>query len=157
MIDALVKNLHFLTMLSISVFWIWGFYCIFNTKFLLGWVHAWLEHFTNHKVMKPLMSCPPCMSSLHGAFLYWGLFDQFNLLQFVFFIVLLTGINFLIKEFIYQEVEEDIQIIDLPEVDEEILKEAKVYADMKIIDPDLADQQKIIIELLQYYRKSKRV
>lgn len=157
MIDELVKNLHFLTMLSISVFWIWGFYCIFNTRFLLGWVHAWVEHFTNHIVVKPVFACPPCMSSLHGALLYWGLFDQFNLLQFVFFIVLLTGINFLIKEFIYQEIQEDIQIIDLPEVDEEILKEAKMYADMKIIDPDLADQQKIIIELLDYYRKSKRV
>lgn len=157
MIDALIKNVHFFTMLALAVCWIWGIYCIFNTKYLLGWVHAWLEHFTNHTIMKPVMACPPCMSSLHGVFLYWGLFPEFNFLQFIFFIVLLTGVNFLIKEFIYQEIEEDVQIIDLPEVDEEILKDAKVYADMKIIDPDLADQQKIIIELLNYYRKSKRV
>lgn len=149
----LITNINFLSAVAFGVLWIWGFYSLFNSRYLLGPVHAWLESKLNYKIMKPVMSCPPCMSSLHGTGLYIFLFPGFNVAQWIIFVIILMGANYLIKEFLYPAaLEEEVNVTPL---DPTIMKEAEGFISYTDIDPTNRQHQNLVKELLDHIKKSQ--
>lgn len=74
--------------LAIGVLWIAGVWTLFRPKMLFGDLADWLEYYAKlafgkewgEYVCKPLFRCPPCMSSIHGSYVWvilggswWGL------------------------------------------------------------------------------------
>lgn len=91
----------FITMLIIGSFWCYGVYAVFNNDHLLGPVADWIEKSTSVTFCRPLFGCPPCMASFHGVIFGLIVFGfNWNVLP---FIVCLCGLNFIIKQLIFEE------------------------------------------------------
>lgn len=112
--------MFFIAAVLVGVLWIWGVHCAFLMIFkkladiiqhrlyqFLSWLRP-CSHGSNVKIkqaiLKPLIYCPPCMSSVHGALLFCLLFRfqcTIATLWIIPYIVCLAGINYLIKEALY--------------------------------------------------------
>jgi hypothetical protein len=150
---SLIANIHFLSAVAFAVLWVWGFFALFNSRYLLGGVHAWLEGKTNYKVMKPIMACPPCMASLHGTIIYVIMFPGFNVLQWIVFVIVLMGANFLIKEFLYPEPVEEFQVQS--DIDQNVVIKAEAFTSYTDIDPTIREHQILVKELLDHYKQTR--
>lgn len=104
--------LHFIAAILVATFWIWGIHCVFATIFkgAATRINAWLTQLFNNNarsaryVLKPLIWCPPCMASVHGAFMFWVIFwhsGTIGALWIFPFMICLCGLNFIIKEALY--------------------------------------------------------
>lgn len=92
--------------LVVSSLWIWGIHCIFEPRFV-GYrmlynlfSRSW-EDLHDRYYMKPVLSCPACMSSLHGLLMAFSL--DVPLHQWPLFIITLCGLNFILIEVLYGE------------------------------------------------------
>lgn len=88
--------------LLITTLWIWGIKAIFTYPFIFWKQGDWLDSNLPRYLVKPLISCPVCMPSIHGTcmFLYS---DQTGVMNWIIFVIALAGINYLIVEFLYPE------------------------------------------------------
>lgn len=87
----------------LTVAWIWGVNALFKEPFILYKVGEVLDTALPKWVSKPLFLCPPCMSSFHGTLMYIILFKVHDIPTWVIFCVCVCGINFLLKEFLYED------------------------------------------------------
>lgn len=93
-------HLNLFIVLLLSIGWIWGIKALFSENMLLESVGDWIRSISPSWVRKPLIDCPPCMSSLHGTAIYWILYPE-GVWYWFFFLIVLCGMNFIIKEMIY--------------------------------------------------------
>lgn len=91
-----------LILLVIGVLWTWGIHCLFSEGYILEPVGLVIEKAIGTWACKPLFLCPPCMSSVHGIIIFFWIVDLpwYNVFVYV---ICLTGINFIIKEWLYLE------------------------------------------------------
>lgn len=96
-------ELIFWSALNCSIFCM-GVYAVFSKGMLLGFVSNWLEkHEINKNVLKPLIWCPTCMSSVWGTlFFCLALAGQIGLFWWLPFVIMVAGINFVISQVIYE-------------------------------------------------------
>lgn len=94
--------IDFFVYLFIGVFWIWGINCLFSYGYIFEPIGMILERLIGSWACKPIFHCPPCMSSLHGTAIFFIFVDLHWHYSFL-FVVCLTGINFIIKEYLYPE------------------------------------------------------
>lgn len=80
----------------LTSFWCWGFHNAFEDGQILYKVHVWLSHWVPYNLLKPLISCPICMTSVHGTFWYWYSQDNYSFLTWIMFIVASSGLNYVI-------------------------------------------------------------
>lgn len=103
--------LFFLAAILFGFLWIWGVHCAMTMIFrkVAAKIDSWLtEYITwNSKftriVLKPLFLCPPCMSSVHGFFLFFLLFHGWPAYHVIAYIIVLAGLNFIVKEALYPD------------------------------------------------------
>lgn len=73
---------------------IWGVHCIFSEGYVLHFNRAsvpdWLK--------KPVVDCPPCMSSVYGTVYYFAIIGGLNVGDWIFFCVQLCGLNYLLVQ-----------------------------------------------------------
>jgi hypothetical protein len=102
--------IHFILLIIITVFWIWGVKVLFKKGEILGAQGEWMRSKWPKWVVKPLFSCPSCMSSVHNTLIYFmGLhFNQLPilissnwLLFWPFFCTCTAGINHILIEHLY--------------------------------------------------------
>lgn len=86
--------------LFIASAWIWGIHALFY-HLIFERTGDFLERILGTTVCKPLFICPPCQSSVHGFF--WGLYFFSLSIKIIPFIICLTGLNYVIKTFVYRE------------------------------------------------------
>lgn len=84
MIDFLLR----LIISSLTIFGIWG---LFGPGMLLGWLGDIWEKRLPDAMNKPLWSCPPCMASVHGTWLWCVLGGSLSL--YIPFVLALSGFN----------------------------------------------------------------
>lgn len=84
-----------------SIFWIWGVHCLLSEGFIFEGLGKVTERVMGSYWSKPLFTCPPCMSSIHGSIIYF-LFINFDF-GFIPFAICLAGINFIIAEALHNE------------------------------------------------------
>lgn len=111
--------IDFILLLILTSLWIFGFRALFQEDMILerlgdklwgethkspsdlvplkkGWLPEW--------ICKPLFQCPPCMSSIHGTYSFFLLFDHQHLTLidtiglWVAFCICLCGLNYLITK-----------------------------------------------------------
>jgi hypothetical protein len=82
--------------LLLASLWCFGVHAAFQNDMLLGKLGTWIELRIGYKWCKPLFGCPPCMASVHGAFIsgYFGLTPTVALV----FIICLCGLNYVINQ-----------------------------------------------------------
>lgn len=88
--------IYFLACLLIGACWCYGIFKIFDD--LLIPVRAWIELKLGPKWSKPLITCPPCMGSLHGLVL--GSIFYPGSWFIILYCVALCGLNYLIQQFL---------------------------------------------------------
>jgi hypothetical protein len=91
-----MAELSFIGKLIIGSFWCFGIFKIFDD--LLLSVRAKLEEKIGIKWSKPLVSCPPCMGSVHG--LLMGAFFYAGSPLVILYAICLCGLNYLIQTFL---------------------------------------------------------
>ena len=89
----------FILLLILTSLWIWGFHGFFQLSGLLDSIDTtkmpnWLK--------KPMFSCPPCQSSFHGTFAFIMFHHNLNILLWPIFVLCLCGLNYIIKEHLYE-------------------------------------------------------
>lgn len=96
------------TMLSVQLIFgsliIWGVFCLFSEGYIFGRIGKFLGEKLPSWIYKPLMGCPPCMSSVYG-FAIGAAFYSFTDPQLYILIIALCGLNFIIKSWLYPEYE----------------------------------------------------
>lgn len=92
--------------LLIGTAWIWGIKAITTHPFIFYKIANDIEQLAGKWICKPLFRCPVCMPSIQGSFLF--LISQQNIFHYPIYIIALSGIQFLIIEFLYPEDVEDI-------------------------------------------------
>lgn len=93
--------IDFILLIIIGSLWIWGIFALFDEGNLLWFIRERAEKDGAGYMIKPFVSCPYCMSSIHGFWIsiaYYG-FDQFYLIPI--YMICLCGLNFIIKEYLY--------------------------------------------------------
>lgn len=88
-------------MLILGSTWCFGIYALFDNDHLLGPAGDWIEAKTSTTFIRPLFGCPPCMSSVHGTII--GLIVFGLTLTVIPFVICLCGLNFIIKNIIFEE------------------------------------------------------
>lgn len=81
-----------------AIGWTWGIHCLLSEGFIFQGLGKVIERMIGSYWSKPVFTCPPCMSSIHGSFIYF-LFINFDL-GVIPFAVCLAGANFIIVELI---------------------------------------------------------
>jgi hypothetical protein len=77
---------------------IWGIKCLFSEGFIFYFDKS---HWPSW-VKKPLLTCPPCMSSVYGTL--WFLYmETGGVMAWVQFCVMLCGLNYFITQLISKE------------------------------------------------------
>lgn len=89
-------------LLFLTSFWIWGVFTLFHKGFLLARVGDFFCNKVGNEICKPIFACPPCMASIHGTIFYIYFLPNGGFDNWVVFCVALVGINFIIKEFLYE-------------------------------------------------------
>lgn len=107
--------IQFILNLVVSSLWIWGFHCVFSPGFigydsveklfqyLIGHAKGRIIWSDMHKkyILKPIISCPACMASVHGILM--AIWLQMPIQQLPVFLIALCGLNFIIIEVLYGE------------------------------------------------------
>lgn len=83
------------------VAWIWGVHCIFSEGYTMHRFGLFLERILGTTLCKPLFICPPCMSSVHGLLFAFLISMPYHIIPY--FMIVLCGINFIIKKFVYPD------------------------------------------------------
>lgn len=94
--------IQFIIYLLIGVGWIWGVHCLFQRGFIF--YGKWREIDKSPDfILKPFLDCPPCMSSVHGTLIFFfsPMVHEFNLFLWPIYCICLCGINFILKEALY--------------------------------------------------------
>jgi hypothetical protein len=94
----------FILLLLIGACWIWGIHCLFSDGYILGNLGNFLRKHLPEWALKPLIDCPPCMSSIHGFTFGVSAYDG-DILMIIGYMVCLCGVNFYIKEKLYPDYE----------------------------------------------------
>jgi hypothetical protein len=114
----------FILLLILTSLWCFGFRALFQEDMIFEKIgdKLWGEekYYTIDKatkvkkgllpewICKPLFQCPPCMSSIHGTYAFFSLFDHhhINILDtvslWVAFCVCLCGLNYLITKIVLE-------------------------------------------------------
>lgn len=103
--------LFFLAAVLFGFLWIWGVHCAMTMVFskVASKIEVWmimklpLNTRQARTILKPMFLCPPCMSSLHGLVLFLVLFQGWPLYHVIAYIIVLAGLNYIIKEALYPE------------------------------------------------------
>lgn len=74
-----------------------GIWTLFNRGMLLGWLGDIQEKRLPDAINKPLWSCPPCMASVHGTWIWFGLYHG-DVTLWVPFCLALCAINRIIAD-----------------------------------------------------------
>lgn len=90
---------HFWITLAFGVLWIAGVWTLFRPEMIFGFLADWMEYFLRkwfgkdraEYIMKPIATCPPCMSSLHGSYVW--LLSGGSWIMLVPFCIALCGVN----------------------------------------------------------------
>ena len=85
--------------------WCWGFYNAFQEKQVFGMAGEFLRAKISEFWLKPIIGCPVCMPSIHGT-IWFLILNEWDFFFWILFIVSTSGLNFVIKEHLYNE-EED--------------------------------------------------
>ena len=91
--------IDFILLLIIGSLWIWGVFCAFDEGMIFWPIREGLHHRLPDGVLKPFISCPMCMASVHGGAIGLIYYD-FHLIV-IPYIICLCGLNFIIKEYLY--------------------------------------------------------
>jgi hypothetical protein len=94
--------------------WSWGVYNAFSEGQIFGRIGNWIRfNFSIYNrvkkenseyYLKPIIGCPVCMPSVHGTALYIAFSDgHYDPLTWIVTIVCASGLNFVLKEFIYED------------------------------------------------------
>lgn len=75
---------------------LWGVSAAFEEGMVLGWLGTWLEKRMPVLILKPLIMCPACMSSVYGT--AWSLYFDYSLEQAAILILATCGLNFMIMK-----------------------------------------------------------
>jgi len=67
------KVIHFWNTLALGVLIITGIWTCFGQGMVMGELADWMEDRFPQWVTKPLFACPPCMSSVHGTWIWFTL------------------------------------------------------------------------------------
>lgn len=62
---------NFLLLLPIASLVIVGIWNAFAPGMIFGWLADWLEKHVSEHFLKPVYSCPPCMASVHGTWVWF--------------------------------------------------------------------------------------
>lgn len=90
---------EFIELLFLTSLWIWGFHGFMQLTGLSKKLNCYLPE----NVCKPLFDCPPCCSSIHGTISFILFYHDINLfLLWPTFIFCLCGLNYIIKEHLYE-------------------------------------------------------
>jgi hypothetical protein len=92
--------IKFIELLFITTLIIWGINFAFKSGQLLGFIGDALRDELPKFVHKPLISCPPCMSSVYGIFasvIFYGVDYHLPI-----FVLALCGLNHIILAMIYE-------------------------------------------------------
>jgi hypothetical protein len=90
-----------LLMIVLGIGWIWGIKCLFAEHMILGTVAVKLRELIPTYITKPLFDCPPCMSSIHGSFIYL-VYSGRSIQEWILYCILLCGFNYIIKLWLYE-------------------------------------------------------
>ena len=93
--------ISFFAALFLGSLWCFGVYAVFDNNHLLGHAGNWIEKHTSENFIRPLFGCPPCMASAHGTIIGLCLFG-FSL-TIIPYVVMLCGLNFIIKNLIFKD------------------------------------------------------
>ena len=83
---------------------VWGVFCVFSEGYIFGHIGKYISKKLPPWIYKPLMGCPPCMSSVYGLAIS-AFFYSFTDWQLYVLILSLCGLNFIIKSWLYPEYE----------------------------------------------------
>ena len=75
---------------------IFAVYALTREGMLLGKVGAWIEKTIGEYWSKPLISCPPCMASVHGTWFYLLLVGDLNWFLLV-YVLALCGLTYIVN------------------------------------------------------------
>ena len=90
---------EFIELLFLTSLWMWGFQGFFD---LSGLADSVDETKMPTWIKKPLFACPPCMSSFHGTISFLMFHNNLHLLLWPIFVFCLCGLNYIIKEHLYE-------------------------------------------------------
>jgi hypothetical protein len=88
-------------LIVIIALWCWGFYNAFREGQIFGMTGDWMRANVRERWLKPIIGCPVCMPSIHGAILYLMISSEFYFVSLAILIVCASGLNFVIKEHLY--------------------------------------------------------
>lgn len=93
-----------LQLIVIVAAWSWGVYNAFKDGQIFGSVGNWLRARVPEYWLKPIIGCMVCLPSIHGTALYVLFNDwQWDFLSWIVTIVCASGMNFVLKEMIYED------------------------------------------------------
>jgi len=70
---------------------------------LLKWLGDYIDEIVKVEfIKKPLFKCLPCMASVWGTGAYLFAYPQHDVIQWLIFVLIVSGINKLIQTFIYE-------------------------------------------------------
>jgi len=87
---------EYIIWIALVSLWCWGFHNAFQEEQIFDSIGIWLRRRIPEFWLKPLISCPICMCSIHGT--AWYLISQPNwsLSYWIMFIVAASGLNYVI-------------------------------------------------------------
>lgn len=91
--------IDFILLLIIGSLWIWGVFAAFDEGNVFWPIRKSLTELGADWYLKPFISCPYCMGSVHGFII--GFYHFGPSLHILAYMVCLCGLNFIIKEYLY--------------------------------------------------------
>lgn len=88
--------IEYLTWILLTSFWCWGFHNAFEEGQIFGKIGDYLRDNIVDFWLKPLLTCPICMSSIHGTIWYFISQPEYSFTSWIMFIVAASGINYVI-------------------------------------------------------------
>lgn len=88
--------------LFLTVAWIWGIKAITSEPFIFWKQAEYIESKIGIWLSRPFFRCPVCMPSVWGTYFFFY-YDQVGIMNWVTFVICLSGINYLIVEYLYPE------------------------------------------------------
>lgn len=82
--------------------WCWGVYNAFREGQIFEKAGNWLRNHMPEFWLKPIIGCMVCMPSIHGTVFYLA-FGGRDPLVWIVHIVAASGLNFIIKEHLYED------------------------------------------------------
>lgn len=73
-----------------------------DSKGVLSGVRQWVEKNLGDFYSKPIITCPPCMASVHSTYVYWTFivitgFDHYHIPLYIMYIPALSGLTYIIN------------------------------------------------------------